>query len=33
MLDSLGIENGWIQGMDAPKNYLPDFSRREHPFD
>ena len=32
MLDDLGIENGWVQDMDAPKNYLPDFSRREHPF-
>ena len=32
MLDGLGIENGWVQDMDAPKNYLPDFSRREHPF-
>ncbi len=33
MLDGLGIENGWIQDMDAPKNYLPDFSRQGHPFD
>jgi putative pyruvate formate lyase activating enzyme len=33
MLDSLGIENGWLQGMDALKYYRPDFKRQGHPFD
>lgn len=33
ILDGLGIENGWVQGMDAPRNYLPDFKRPGHPFD
>ncbi len=33
ILDGLGIENGWVQDMDAPKNYLPDFNRQGHPFD
>jgi putative pyruvate formate lyase activating enzyme len=26
LVEELGIENGWMQGMDASKNYLPDFS-------
>jgi putative pyruvate formate lyase activating enzyme len=33
LLDELGLENGWLQEMDAPANYLPDFSRKEHPFE
>ncbi len=32
-LDELGMENGWVQGFDAPGNYLPDFSREGHPFE
>ncbi len=32
ILKELGIENGWIQGLNAPRNYLPDFKRPEHPF-
>jgi putative pyruvate formate lyase activating enzyme len=32
LLDSLGIENGWIQEMSAPENYQPDFERDTHPF-
>jgi putative pyruvate formate lyase activating enzyme len=31
LLEKLGLENGWLQEMDAPANYLPDFSR-ENPF-
>ncbi len=27
----LGFENGWLQGMDAPESYLPDF-KQEEPF-
>jgi putative pyruvate formate lyase activating enzyme len=32
LLDELGLENGWLQEMDAPANYLPDFQREGHPF-
>ena len=32
LVEELGIENGWLQGMDAPKNYLPDFSGEGAPF-
>ena len=27
----LGLENGWLQGVDSPESYLPDFSADE-PF-
>ncbi len=33
IVDRLGIENGWLQGMGASENYLPDFKSQEHPFD
>ncbi len=33
LLEKLGLENGWTQEMDAPENYLPDFSRERHPFE
>ncbi len=33
LMEKLGLENGWMQEMDAPENYLPDFSRPEHPFE
>jgi putative pyruvate formate lyase activating enzyme len=33
MLEKLGLENGWLQEMDAPANYLPDFNREGHPFE
>ena len=33
LLNELGIENGWLQEMDASGNYLPDFTRNGHPFD
>jgi putative pyruvate formate lyase activating enzyme len=32
LVDRLGIENGWMQGMGASENYLPDFSGEGHPF-
>ena len=32
LLDSLGLENGWVQEMGAAENYLPDFEREGHPF-
>jgi putative pyruvate formate lyase activating enzyme len=32
LLEELGLENGWLQEMDAPANYLPDFKREGHPF-
>lgn len=33
LLERLGLENGWLQEMDAPENYQPDFAREGHPFD
>jgi putative pyruvate formate lyase activating enzyme len=32
LVEELGIENGWMQGMGASKNYLPDFSGEGAPF-
>lgn len=32
-LAAAGIENGWVQDMATPENYLPDFTRPGHPFD
>jgi putative pyruvate formate lyase activating enzyme len=32
LLEKLGLENGWLQEMDAPANYLPDFTRKGNPF-
>jgi putative pyruvate formate lyase activating enzyme len=31
--EKLGLVNGWLQEMDAPANYLPDFTRRGNPFE
>ncbi len=31
-LETLGMENGWVQGFESAGNYLPDFSRQGHPF-
>ena len=31
-LDTLGMENGWLQEMDSADNYLPDFENDGHPF-
>ena len=33
LLDELGIENGWVQEIDASDTYQPDFARRGHPFE
>lgn len=33
LVNRLGLENGWLQGMDSAENYLPDFDRAGHPFD
>ena len=33
LLDELGIENGWIQEIDASDTYRPDFQRQGHPFE
>jgi len=32
LVEELGIENGWLQGMGASGNYLPDFSGDGAPF-
>jgi putative pyruvate formate lyase activating enzyme len=32
LLEELGMENGWIQALDSPDNYQPDFRREGHPF-
>lgn len=33
LLEELGIENGWVQEMDASDTYRPDFAREGHPFE
>ena len=32
LVAALGFENGWLQGMDAPESYRPDFAAEE-PFE
>lgn len=32
-LERLGIQNGWVQELDAASAYAPDFSREGHPFE
>ncbi len=32
LVEELGIENGWMQGMDASRSYRPDFSGEGAPF-
>ena len=32
LVDELGLENGWIQDMEAADNYLPHFDRDGNPF-
>ena len=32
LLEELGLENGWLQNMDSPEAYVPDFNRKTHPF-
>jgi len=31
-VEEIGLENGWLQQLDAAENYLPDFRREGHPF-
>ena len=33
LVDSLGLENGWLQEMGSSENYRPDFRREGHPFE
>ncbi len=33
LLGSLGMENGWVQGMGSDGDYLPDFGGDGHPFE
>lgn len=33
VMDELGVENGWLQQMDSPDSYRPDFHREGHPFE
>jgi putative pyruvate formate lyase activating enzyme len=32
LVEELGMENGWLQGMGASKSYRPDFSGEGYPF-
>ena len=32
LVNRLGLENGWLQEMEASDSYLPDFDRNTHPF-
>jgi putative pyruvate formate lyase activating enzyme len=32
LVNSLGLENGWLQEMGASENYLPDFTQQDDPF-
>gem|GEM_PF-5912895 len=32
LLNELGIENGWVQELDSPEVYLPDFDREGTPL-
>jgi putative pyruvate formate lyase activating enzyme len=32
LLNRLKFNNGWMQEIESPKNYLPDFERNGHPF-
>ena len=32
-LDELGLENGFVQDLDAEAHYRPDFERNGHPFE
>ncbi|MBN2239053.1 MAG: radical SAM protein [Dehalococcoidales bacterium] len=33
LADKLGLENGWIQEMESNEYYLPDFNRKDNPFE
>jgi len=32
-VEKLGMENGWLQGLGAAEYYLPDFNKKDHPFE
>jgi len=32
LVEGLGLENGWLQGMEASRDYLPDFRIEGDPF-
>ena len=32
LVDRLGLENGWLQEMEAAQNYRPDFRSQDEPF-
>lgn len=32
LLEKYGLQNGWIQEMDSPEFYLPNFENRNNPF-
>jgi hypothetical protein len=32
-VEELGMVNGWMQGMESHKYYLPDFERGDSPFE
>ena len=33
LMDRLGMENGWVQELDSPDAYRPDFGGEGHPFE
>ncbi len=33
LMNTLGINNGWLQGMKSSEYYLPDFRRESNPFE
>jgi putative pyruvate formate lyase activating enzyme len=33
LVNSLGLENGWLQELGAEETYQPDFTRNGHPFE
>ena len=33
LVETLGMENGWVQEMSSAEYYLPDFAREGHPFE
>ena len=33
LVNSLGLENGWLQEIGSSENYRPDFEREGHPFE
>jgi len=33
LVNGLGLENGWLQGMASADSYLPDFRQKDRPFE